>query len=392
MTQTTTTTTTTSDIRDPLSDILQGDAVQALRQQREKVANATLGSQAAIFDPRLPGLTLAERLLAAWTVAGLSGSVELAAHYRAQALPLRPTLSAQEQGVLDSPGFSVSSGSPRLAAILDFSRALTRRPADSDRAALLRLRDAGLAEADVVTLAQLIAFITYQVRLVAGVQAMGKAVELADRVGSWPAEAGAAPAGGLPLPGGTIRIQGYTNESLGWKAWLPVVDLEHATPEQLAVLDASHPKARTSDYYRFLVHQPRILQERSVIFNAIMYAPGGLSRAERELASVVVSRVNGCVYCASVHAQRFEQLAKRNDAVHQVFTDPLGAGTSVRERALVRASVDLTRDPAGFGAAQVQSLRAAKLSDLEILDLVHAVAVFAWANRLMLNLGEAVFP
>jgi alkylhydroperoxidase family enzyme len=25
-----------------------------------------------------------------------------------------------------------------------------------------------------------------------------------------------------------------------------------------------------------------------------------------------------------------------------------------------------------------------------VVDLIHAVAIFAWANRLMLNLGEAV--
>ncbi|MGC8050206.1 peroxidase-related enzyme, partial [Salmonella enterica] len=68
-------------------------------------------------------------------------------------------------------------------------------------------------------------------------------------------------------------------------------------------------------YYLFLAHQPDILRQRSAAFNAIMYAPGGLSRAERELGSLVVSRINGCVYCASVHAQRFEQLAKRNDTV-----------------------------------------------------------------------------
>jgi hypothetical protein len=29
---------------------------------------------------------------------------------------------------------------------------------------------------------------------------------------------------------------------------------------------------------------------------------------------------------------------------------------------------------------------------VEMLDLVHAAAIFAWANRLMLNLGEPVFP
>jgi alkylhydroperoxidase family enzyme len=30
------------------------------------------------------------------------------------------------------------------------------------------------------------------------------------------------------------------------------------------------------------------------------------------------------------------------------------------------------------------------LNDSEVLDLIHAIAIFAWANRLMLNLGEPV--
>ena len=119
-----------------------------------------------------------------------------------------------------------------------------------------------------------------------------------------------------------IRSHGFTNEALGWKAWLPTVDLSSATDEQVAVLQESHPQALTSDYYLTLAHHPEILRQRSQAFNAIMYAPGGLSRAERELASTVVSRVNRCVYCASVHAQRFEQLAKRNDVISEVFADP----------------------------------------------------------------------
>ena len=121
-----------------------------------------------------------------------------------------------------------------------------------------------------------------------------------------------------------------------------------------------------------------------------MYAPGGLPRAERELASTVVSRVNGCVYCASVHAQRFEQLAKRDDVIEQVFNDPATAGTSPREKAIVRASIDLTLTPGRVDPAQLRALREVGLSDDEILDLIHSIAIFAWANRLMLNLGEQV--
>ncbi|WP_439894536.1 peroxidase-related enzyme [Pseudomonas syringae] len=189
-----------------------------------------------------------------------------------------------------------------------------------------------------------------------------------------------------------IESNGFTNQVLGWKAWLPTVDLNSATPEQLAVLEESHPQAKTSDYYLTLAHHPAILRQRSQAFNAIMYAPGGLSRAERELASTVVSRINRCVYCASVHAQRFEQLAKRNNVIAQVFADPATAGTNDRERAIVRFAIDLTLEPASLNAGSISALREQGLDDAQILDLIHAISIFAWANRLMLNLGEPVFP
>ncbi|RSD07676.1 alkylhydroperoxidase [Pandoraea apista] len=156
-----------------------------------------------------------------------------------------------------------------------------------------------------------------------------------------------------------IRSHGFTNESLDWDAWLDVVELDKATPEQVAVLEESHPKAKTSDYYLFLVHQPEILRQRSAAFNAIMYAPGGMPRAERELSTTVVSRINGCVYCASVHAQRFEQLAKRNDVIREVFEDPRTAGTTAREKAISRFSIALTEKPGDVRPEQLQALRGA---------------------------------
>jgi uncharacterized peroxidase-related enzyme len=190
----------------------------------------------------------------------------------------------------------------------------------------------------------------------------------------------------------STAAHGFSSQTLGWSVWLDKVELANASPEQTAVLESSHPQAKTSDYYLLLVHEPEILRQRSGAFNSIMYAPGGLSRAERELASTVVSRVNGCVYCASVHAQRFQQLAKRDDVIQQVFADPETAGTSERERAIVRFAIDLTLQPDAVDAESIDALTRAGLTHAEILDLSHAIAIFAWANRLMLTLGEPVFP
>lgn len=189
-----------------------------------------------------------------------------------------------------------------------------------------------------------------------------------------------------------ITINGFTNEVLDWKAWLDVVDVATATPEQIQVLEASHPQAKTSDYYLLLVHEPEILDHRSSTYNAIMYAPRGLNRADRELGALAVSRINGCVYCASVHAQRFEQLAKRNDVVTEVFTDLDTAGNNPRDKAIIKIAKALTESPSNFDASYIKELKDLGMDEIEILDLIHAVSIFGWANRLMLNLGEPVYP
>jgi uncharacterized peroxidase-related enzyme len=188
----------------------------------------------------------------------------------------------------------------------------------------------------------------------------------------------------------TIRRNGFTNATLDWASWLQPVQLEQATPLQLAVLDESHPQSRTSAYYRTLVHQPMMLRHRSAAYNAIMYGPGGLPRAERELGAMVVSVTNGCVYCTSVHAQRFTQLSKRTDTVEQVFDDPATAGTTAREQAIARFAQAVTQRPQALDAADIEPLRAQGLSDGDVIDLLHATAIFGWANRLMHNLGEPV--
>ena len=95
----------------------------------------------------------------------------------------------------------------------------------------------------MVALAQLIAFVAYQLRVIAGLQALA---ELGDDIHSTPpaTETAAAPfvhPANLPAPGEPVRVNGYTSETLDWKAWLPLVDLDLATPAQLAVLSSSHP-------------------------------------------------------------------------------------------------------------------------------------------------------
>lgn len=182
----------------------------------------------------------------------------------------------------------------------------------------------------------------------------------------------------------------FTADPVEWRAWLDPIVLETATPEQIAVLEESTPTAKTSPYYLLLVRDVDVLRERSRLYNAIMYGPRGLPRADRELAAVAVSRVNGCVYCASVHIQRYIQLTKRPEIMQRLIDEGVEAELPPRERAIVDFAIKLTRTPPTLTADDLKPLRQLGLTDQEILDLTHAIAMFAWANRLMQTLGEPV--
>lgn len=187
-------------------------------------------------------------------------------------------------------------------------------------------------------------------------------------------------------------MRDFTHGELEWSPWLTPVDQNAATPEQRDALKITPSSRPVGAYSLVLAHDPESLAQRSPLYNAIMFGPRGLPRADRELGAVVSSRINGCAYCASVHALRFVQLAKEPDVMARIQAEGVDIAFEPRRKAIVDYAAKLTRDPASVGPADAAPLRAAGLSDGDILDLTHAVAMFAWANRLMQSLGEPVTP
>ncbi len=185
----------------------------------------------------------------------------------------------------------------------------------------------------------------------------------------------------------------FTLDVVEWVPFLPTITDIGLTDGQLAEVYEQAPVAKSSPYFATLAHDLPALINRTGLFSNAMRSPGGASNAERELAAVAVSRVNGCIYCASVHARLYAQYSKKQDVIERILDE--GVETELddpRERAIVDFSVRLTNDPAGLSAADLQPLRDAGLNDLEIYDVAHAAAMFAWANRLMQTLGEGVLP
>lgn len=183
----------------------------------------------------------------------------------------------------------------------------------------------------------------------------------------------------------------FTRENVGWLPWLDPLPVDELTARHH---DGLVDRGRAnSDYFRLLARDPEILRARTLTDKDIFYnVAEGLPRADRELAAAAASRVNGCVFCASVHARFAAHFSEREADVDRLLADGVRADLGERWNAIVAAATALTQTPIAFGPAHVARLRAAGLDDLEISDVVHGAAFFNWANRLMLTLGRAVAP
>jgi alkylhydroperoxidase domain protein len=179
----------------------------------------------------------------------------------------------------------------------------------------------------------------------------------------------------------------FTRDMLDWLPWIEPMAEQDMTERHLASLvDASRVK---SPYFRLLARDPDVLEARTRTDKDIFYNPeAGLPRAERELAAAATSRLNGCIYCASVHARFAATYSKRVDDVQRLLDEGVGAKLDERWEAIVAASVALTALPMSFGKEHIERLRKVGLDDAAIADLIGAASFFNWANRLMLSLGE----
>lgn len=183
-------------------------------------------------------------------------------------------------------------------------------------------------------------------------------------------------------------IPQVTLKPLTWHPYIAPVEVADATPDQLEAMKVTPSNKKISEYVRTLAHDPESYVARTVLFNAIMYVDGGLAREDRELGALGASIVNGCKYCAVVHARRHAQLSKSDEVVSALYFDKPDT-LAPRDAAIFRFARRLSAAPATATKEDIASLRAVGMNEVEIIDLIHAISIFGWANRLMHVLGHA---
>ena len=187
-------------------------------------------------------------------------------------------------------------------------------------------------------------------------------------------------------------IKDFTTTVPFWQPRVTPVELENATEEQLEAMKVTVSNTKIGEYTLVLALDPETLKQRTPLFNGIMYSRGGLSRAETELGAVAASVVNRCIYCAAVHANRYNELTKDETVMDSIFASSENTGEDSdidpRQMALLDFATKLSKCPSEATKADVERLMENGLGVGEVLDLVLSASLFGWANRLMHVLGD----
>jgi len=197
----------TKDIIDLLAGIAPGSNLAGIRERRLQARENAQKSYLALFEPADFGaFPAAERCAVAAFVAGVHGEPNVAGFYLAKLAKAvdRPTLvealkweierakTSGPYGAFPSGPLSVEDKTgliyriagdhkpilgARFAAALEHAHLLIFRPRDAAAGDLKALLDAGWPTTAIVTLSQLVAFLSFQIRAVVGLRALGASLD-----------------------------------------------------------------------------------------------------------------------------------------------------------------------------------------------------------------------
>lgn len=191
-----------ADVVDSMVGIRPGSALDAVRARRPQARLHAQASYRALFAPETLGdVDAAERFAVAVFVAGLHGATAMAGFYASGlaasgapaslqgaidaaiaeakgqgpygSYPAGPLSRENTAGPIYRAGTATRAAlGPRLAAAFEHVHMLVFHPRDADPPALQALLDSGWSTDGIVTLSQLVAFLSFQIRLVTGLRVL----------------------------------------------------------------------------------------------------------------------------------------------------------------------------------------------------------------------------
>jgi uncharacterized peroxidase-related enzyme len=152
--------------------------------------------------------------------------------------------------------------------------------------------------------------------------------------------------------------------------------------------DARESFGFVPDAVKVLSPRPEVAAAVHGLKNVLLGEASTLGRRRADMLATVVSGLNHCEYCATAHAG---MLANRKEAdpdvAVQLYRDWRKVDLDEADQRMMEFAEKLTITPAEVTDEDVEVLRAAGFSDVEVYDIVFLTAYRNFINRVHDGLG-----
>lgn len=174
-------------------------------------------------------------------------------------------------------------------------------------------------------------------------------------------------------------------------SWLRIDNVTKPAPAIAAMWEESKKRlGYIREFLKLPIEPDRLALFQGYVNRLMRGSDCLLSGQERELIALVVSLENRCEACVITHAGALEAHGMPKRTVDVLLSNWRRAELSPRMRAMCVFASDLTLKPQLQDETHLDALRAAKLTEPEILEAVQIVAIFNATNRLNSGLGTRI--
>jgi len=172
---------------------------------------------------------------------------------------------------------------------------------------------------------------------------------------------------------------------------LPLVSEEKASPEVASLYTRFREhfgRPQIPGILQCFATHPPLLEHMMALAESMLFIDGALDRRHKEMLSAFVSACNRCVYCADSHGFFFRVHGGSPEALDAVLARDLDStAITPPQHALLSFANKITEDSRAITPADIEAVRAAGWSDLQIAETIHVTALFASFNRIANTFG-----
>lgn len=170
--------------------------------------------------------------------------------------------------------------------------------------------------------------------------------------------------------------------------FIKVINEYEASGELKKIYDQiTSTRGKLSNIMKIHSLMPDTMIKHLDLYLSIMFSKTNLTREEKEILAVVVSKNNNCDYCVNHHAEALNHYWKDSERLNKFMSNLDDSGFSDKLRLAIQYASKLTTTPSAVLKDEIEELKSCGWTDEDILGINLIISYFNFVNRIALGLG-----